>query len=56
MTAGRVAARIVLPLIGAAIGIVLLFLLYGDLDLDRLLDALASARPGSSAASPPAGR
>ena len=45
MTAARVATRIVLPLIGAGIGIVLLFLLYGDLDLDRLLDALASARP-----------
>ena len=46
MTAARVAARIALPLIGAGIGIVLLFLLYGDLDLDRLRDALTSARPG----------
>ena len=45
MTAARVAARIAVALIGAGIGIVLLFLLYGDLDLDRLLDALASARP-----------
>ena len=45
MTAGRVAARIALPLIGAGIALALLFLLYGDLDLDRLLDALASARP-----------
>ena len=45
MTAARVAARIALPLIGAGIALVLLFLLYGDLDLGRLLDALASARP-----------
>ena len=45
MTAARVVTRIVLPLIGAGIALALLFLLYGDLDLDRLLDALASARP-----------
>ncbi len=45
MTAARVLARIALPLIGAGIALALLFLLYGDLDLDRLLDALASARP-----------